>query len=102
MAPGRWRTLAVLIAMVVTAAAGILPILHAALAAAMLMIVLRVLTPDEARQALDLDVLFEHQGGHILPQYTGYQNARRGVWFPCYAVQEKIIAESKRETAEAG
>ena len=57
VAPGRWRTLAVLVAMVVTAAVGVLPILHAALAAAMLMIVLRVLTPDEARQALDLDVL---------------------------------------------
>lgn len=56
-APGRWRTLGVLGLMVVTAATGILPILHAALAAALLMIVLRVLTPDEARQALDLDVL---------------------------------------------
>jgi len=57
VAPGRWRTLAVLVVMVATAAFGILPILQAALAAAMLMIVLRVLTPDEARQALDLDVL---------------------------------------------
>lgn len=57
VAPGRWRTLAVLAAMVLVAATGLLPILHAALAAALLMIVLRVLTPDEARQALDLDVL---------------------------------------------
>lgn len=57
VAPGRWRTLAVLLAMVVIAAIGLLPILHVALAAAILMIVLRVLTPDEARQALDLDVL---------------------------------------------
>jgi di/tricarboxylate transporter len=56
-APGRGRTLLVLIAMVAVAATGLLPILHAALAAALLMIVLRVLTPEEARQALDLDVL---------------------------------------------
>jgi di/tricarboxylate transporter len=57
VAPGRLRTLLVLGAMVVLAATGVLPILHAALAAALLMIVMRVLTPDEARQALDLDVL---------------------------------------------
>lgn len=57
VAPGRGRTLIVLAAMVVVAATGILPILHAALAAATLMIVLRVLTPDEARRALDLEVL---------------------------------------------
>ncbi|HEX6221258.1 MAG TPA: SLC13 family permease [Acidimicrobiia bacterium] len=57
VAPGRWRTLAVLGAMVVVAATGLLPILHAALSAALLMLVLRVLTPEEARQALDLDVL---------------------------------------------
>ncbi len=57
VAPGRWRTLGVLLAMVLIADTGVLPILHAALSAALLMIVLRVLTPDEARQALDLDVL---------------------------------------------
>jgi di/tricarboxylate transporter len=57
VAPGRWRTLGVLGAMVVVAATGLLPILHAALAAALLMIVLQVVTPEEARQALDLDVL---------------------------------------------
>jgi di/tricarboxylate transporter len=57
VAPGRWRTLGVLLAMVIVAATGTLPILHAALAAALLMIVLRVLTPEEARRALDLDVL---------------------------------------------
>ncbi|HEX6219571.1 MAG TPA: SLC13 family permease [Acidimicrobiia bacterium] len=57
VAPGRRRTLAVLGAMVVVAATGLLPILHAAMAAALLMLVLRVLTPEEARQALDLDVL---------------------------------------------
>jgi di/tricarboxylate transporter len=57
VAPGRRRTLGVLGVLVVVAATGLLPILHAALAAALLMIVLRVLTPEEARQALDLDVL---------------------------------------------
>ncbi len=41
---------------------------------------------------LTFDVLFEHQGGHYLPQYTGYQNGRRGVWYPCYGIQEKIFA----------
>lgn len=56
-APGRGKTLVVLIAMIVVAAFGLVPIVHAALVAALLMIVLRVLTPEEARQALDLDVL---------------------------------------------
>lgn len=57
VAPGRVRTLFVVAVMVVVAATGLVPILNAALAAALLMIVLRVLTPDEARHALDLDVL---------------------------------------------
>lgn len=39
-----------------------------------------------------LDVLAEHQGGHYLTNYTGYQNARRGAWFPCFPIQEKMIA----------
>lgn len=39
-----------------------------------------------------LDVMAEHQGGHSLPNYTGYQNARRGSWHPCFAIQEKIVA----------
>jgi outer membrane receptor protein involved in Fe transport len=41
---------------------------------------------------LTLDALVEHQGGHYLPNYTGYQNARRGVWYPCYDVQRKMAA----------
>ena len=45
------------------------------------------------RQNLTLDVLFEHQGGHYLPNYTGYQNARRGVWFPCFDVQAALVAQ---------
>jgi TonB-linked SusC/RagA family outer membrane protein len=42
--------------------------------------------------SLTLDALAEHQGGHYLPNYTGYQNARRGAWFPCFDTQEKMIA----------
>ncbi len=57
VAPGRVPVLVVLVTMIVVAAVGWVPILHAALVAALLMIVLRVLTPDEARLALDLDVL---------------------------------------------
>jgi TonB-linked SusC/RagA family outer membrane protein len=41
--------------------------------------------------SLTLDVLAEHQGGHMLPNYTGYQNARRGSWHPCFDVQGAII-----------
>lgn len=57
VAPGRWRTLTALFIMVIVAATGLLPILHAALATALAMIVMRVVTPDEARRALDLEVL---------------------------------------------
>lgn len=39
-----------------------------------------------------LDVLAEHQGGHYVQNYTGYQNGRRGVWYPCYDTQLKLIA----------
>lgn len=51
--------------------------------------------------SLNIDALFEHQGGHYLPQYTGYQNARRGVWFPCYGIQKKIIAVRKKTDLNA-
>ncbi|HSM05201.1 MAG TPA: SusC/RagA family TonB-linked outer membrane protein [Longimicrobiales bacterium] len=44
-------------------------------------------------QSLSVDVLFEHQGGHYLPNYTGYQNGRRGVWYPCFDVQAALVAE---------
>jgi len=39
-----------------------------------------------------VDALLEHQGGHYLPNYTGYQNSRRGVWFDCYEIQEAMAA----------
>jgi di/tricarboxylate transporter len=57
VAPGRWRTLAILGTMIVVAATGLLPILQASLAAAVLTVVFRVITPGEARQALDINVL---------------------------------------------
>jgi hypothetical protein len=43
-------------------------------------------------ESVTIDALLEHQGGHYLPNYTGYQNARRGVWTDCYDIQEKIVA----------
>ncbi|HSG09336.1 MAG TPA: TonB-dependent receptor, partial [Longimicrobiales bacterium] len=41
---------------------------------------------------LTIDALMEGQFGHVLPNYTGYQNARRGAWRACYGIQEKMIA----------
>jgi TonB-dependent starch-binding outer membrane protein SusC len=38
-----------------------------------------------------LDALMEFQGGHYLPNYTGYQSARRGAWHPCLAYQEDFL-----------
>ncbi|MBW3577838.1 MAG: SLC13 family permease [Actinobacteria bacterium] len=52
-----WFVLIVLAAMVVAAASGALPLLHAALAAVVALLVTRVLSVPEARQALDLDLL---------------------------------------------
>jgi TonB-linked SusC/RagA family outer membrane protein len=50
---------------------------------------------------LSLDALAEYQGGHFLPNYTGYQNARRGVWFPCYDIQQmQVRAEQAGNTSE--
>ncbi len=40
---------------------------------------------------LTVDALIEHQGGHYLPNYTGYQSARRGAWFPCLGYQEAYL-----------
>ncbi|MGH7483963.1 MAG: SusC/RagA family TonB-linked outer membrane protein [Longimicrobiales bacterium] len=49
---------------------------------------------------LTLDALAEFQGGHYLTNYTGYQNARRGVWFPCQDVVPLLIeAEMTGSTA---
>ncbi|HEX7119626.1 MAG TPA: SusC/RagA family TonB-linked outer membrane protein [Longimicrobiales bacterium] len=50
---------------------------------------------------LTLDALFEHQGGHYVQNYTGYQNARRGVWYPCYDAQQEMVRQ-KLAAEEAG
>ena len=42
-----------------------------------------------------LDALAEYQGGHFLPNWTAYQNARRGVWFPCYDIQQ-LLAQAEQ------
>ncbi len=39
-----------------------------------------------------VDAFLEHQGGFYVQNYTAYQNARRGAWYPCYDTQEKVIA----------
>ena len=41
---------------------------------------------------LQIDALMEGQFGHFLPNYTGYQNARRGSWHPCFETQLAMIA----------
>jgi TonB-linked SusC/RagA family outer membrane protein len=56
------------------------------------------------KNSLTLDAFFEHQGGFYVQNYTAYQNARRGVWYPCYAAQEAIAAsfgpDHKSNTAD--
>jgi di/tricarboxylate transporter len=56
-ASGGWLVLAILLAVVLLASFGVVPILHAALGAAILLIAVRILTPDEARRAVDLEVI---------------------------------------------
>ncbi|HEU4916540.1 MAG TPA: SLC13 family permease [Acidimicrobiia bacterium] len=56
-APGGWLVVGILITVILLAALGIVPILYAALGAAILLIALRILTPDEARRAIDLEVI---------------------------------------------
>lgn len=46
-----------------------------------------------------IDALLEHQGGHYLTNYTGYQNARRGAWFPCFDTQAKMIAAHRGDAS---
>ncbi|CAA9301926.1 MAG: hypothetical protein AVDCRST_MAG11-895 [uncultured Gemmatimonadaceae bacterium] len=43
-------------------------------------------------KAVSLDVLGEYQGGGLLGNFIGYQNATRGVWYPCYDTQQAIRA----------
>jgi di/tricarboxylate transporter len=56
-APGGWLVLAILLAVVLLATFDVVPILYAALGAAIVLIALRILTPDEARRAVDLEVI---------------------------------------------
>jgi TonB-linked SusC/RagA family outer membrane protein len=51
-------------------------------------------TTVQLGRSVTVDALLEHQGGHYLPNYTGYQNARRGVWYNCYDIQ-KVMATVK-------
>lgn len=39
---------------------------------------------------VSLDVLGEYQGGGMLGNWVGYQNAQRGVWYPCYPTQQRL------------
>ncbi|HEX5435734.1 MAG TPA: SusC/RagA family TonB-linked outer membrane protein [Gemmatimonadaceae bacterium] len=48
---------------------------------------------------LSLDALLEHQGGFYVQNYTGYQNARRGDWHPCFDTQLKMIAAANGNTS---
>lgn len=52
-------------------------------------------------ERFSFDALAEYQGGHYLPNYTAYQNARRGVFHPCYDIQQKIIARDDLGQANA-
>ena len=49
-------------------------------------------TTIDIGSSVHVDALMEGQFGHYLPNYTGYQNERRGSWFPCFDIQEKMIA----------
>jgi len=44
-------------------------------------------------QHVTVDGLLEFHGGNYLPNYTGYQNSRRGVWYPCYDIQREIAKD---------
>lgn len=54
---GRTLTLLSLLGLVVTAATGLLPLLHAILAAVVVLIATRTITVQQARRAIDLDIL---------------------------------------------
>ena len=61
--PGRGVVATVAVAMVVAAATGVLPLVHAAVAAAMAVVAFRILSPGEAKNAVDLDVVLTMAGG---------------------------------------
>jgi hypothetical protein len=41
---------------------------------------------------VDIDLLGEYQGGGHNQNWIGYQNSIRFMWYPCYAIQQKMIA----------
>jgi outer membrane receptor protein involved in Fe transport len=41
---------------------------------------------------LTVDVLGEYQGGAYNANWVGYQNTIRQVWYPCYEIQQKMLA----------
>jgi TonB-linked SusC/RagA family outer membrane protein len=43
---------------------------------------------------LNFDVLGEYQGGAYNANWVGYQNAIRQVWYPCYEIQAKMLANA--------
>jgi TonB-linked SusC/RagA family outer membrane protein len=55
-------------------------------------------------RSVTVDAFLDHQGGYYVQNYTGYQNARRGAWYPCYDTQEKTVAswgpDGKANTAD--
>jgi di/tricarboxylate transporter len=56
-ARGGFLTLAIVVSVITLAATGVMPILEASLAAAVLLMVTGVLTPSEARRAVDIEVI---------------------------------------------
>lgn len=56
-ARGGGVTIVILVGMILVAALNIVPILEASLAAVVLLLAMRILTPDEARRAVDLEVI---------------------------------------------
>lgn len=50
---------------------------------------------------LHVDALMERQSGHYLPQYTGYQNGRRGSWHQCFDMQTIMVDSYKSGGADA-
>ncbi len=69
----------ILAAVVVIAALGVMPILHAALVAAFAVVLLGVLTPGEARHAVDLDVILVIAGAFgLAAALEGSGLAQRG------------------------
>jgi di/tricarboxylate transporter len=60
---GTKRTLLITAGAIVLAAAGVVPILNAVLAASILLVALGVLTPGQAKNAVDIDVVVTMAGG---------------------------------------